>query len=232
MRLVSFRTGNRDAFGVVAQNGVVDLSARLGVKSLKDLIAAGRISEAARFRSEQPDYPLGEIEFLPVIPDPAHVWCLAINYNEHIEEIRTHGIQRETPKKPALFMRYPDTMVGHKQPLLKPKVSDDFDYEGELAVIIGKGGRHIDEARALDHVAGYSIFQDASVRDWQFHTRQIAPGKNFRASAALGPWLVTPEEISDPHNLRVQTRVNGSILQDGNSKDMIHRIPAFISYAS
>lgn len=232
MRFVSFKASGVESFGIVRDNDVVDLVERLGVPTLKALIAADRLGDAAQFADAPADHSLDSIEFLPVIPDPAHLWCLAINYEDHIEEIKAVGIQREKPKKPALFARYPDTMMGHNAPILKPTVSDDVDWEVELAVIIGKGGRHISEADAMSHVAGYSIFNDVSIRDWQFHTKQIIAGKNFRSSGGLGPWMVTADEIPDPHNLRVQARVNGTTYQDSNTSYQIHKIPAFISYVS
>lgn len=232
MKFSSFRVGGRESFGLVVAGGLVDLPPRLGIPTLKGLIVADRLSEATRHAAEPADYALSDVEFLPVIPDPAHIWCLAINYQDHINEIQAIGIQRDVPKQPAVFMRYPDTLVGHNQPLVKPSASDDFDYEGELAVVIGKGGRHITEAAAMDHVAGYSVFNDGSVRDWQFHTRQIAPGKNFRASASFGPWLVTRDEVPNPDKLKLSTRLNGETLQDSDTSYMIHKIPAFISYVS
>lgn len=232
MRLISYVHAGQASFGLAVEGGVVDLAARLGVSSLKALLEADRLAEASAFAGEKPDHGLDAIEYLPVIPDPAHLWCLAINYQDHIDEIKAVGIQRDTPQKPALFARYADTMMGHGAPIVKPRVSDDLDYEAELAVIIGKGGRDISEADAMSHIAGYSVFNDVSVRDFQFHTRQIIPGKNFRSSGGLGPWLVTADEIADPHNLRIQARVNGQLLQDSNTSFQIHRIPAFIAYVS
>ena len=232
MKLASFRANGRESFGLVVGDGIVDLQNRLGVPTLKALIATGRLDEARAFSDRAADYRLQDIKFLPVIADPAHVWCLAINYQDHIEEIQAVGIQRDAPKYPAVFMRYADTLVGHGEPLLKPRASQDFDYEAELAVVIGKAGGHIPESEAMDYVAGYSAFNDASVRDWQFHTRQIAPGKNFRGSGSFGPWLVTPDEMPDPNNLQIAARLNGETLQNGSTRHMIHKIPAFIAYVS
>ena len=232
MKLVSFRVAGRESFGLVVGDGIVELSNRLGVPTLKSLMAAGRLEEARRFEDAGPSVRLDEVTLLPVIPDPAHIWCLAINYQDHIDEIREIGIQRDVPKRPAVFMRYADTLVANGEPLVKPKVSDDFDYEGELAVVIGKEGRDIREEDAMDYVVGYSIFNDASVRDWQFHTRQIAPGKNFRATGSLGPWLVTRDEVADPNDLRIETRLNGETLQRSSTRFMIHKIPTFIAYVS
>lgn len=232
MKLSSYSIQGRSSFGLITENGVVDLAERLGVPTLRAALAADLLDKAATYAGAAADYRLEDISFLPVIVDPAHVWCLAINYQDHIDEIKEIGIQRDVPKEPALFMRYADTLVGHGQPLVKPYESDDFDWEAELAVIIGKGGGRISEEKAMDHVAGYSALNDASVRDWQFHTRQIAPGKNFRATASLGPWMVTADAFPDPNNVAVKARLNGETLQDSSSKYMIHKIPKMIAYIS
>jgi 2-keto-4-pentenoate hydratase/2-oxohepta-3-ene-1,7-dioic acid hydratase in catechol pathway len=232
MKLASFQAGDRESFGLVTPAGIIDLSERLGIPSLKECLAAGALERARAFEGHPADHLLEKVRFLPLIPNPDHVWCLAINYQDHIDEIQAIGIQRDVPKEPAVFMRYADTLVGHDRPLVKPRVSNDFDYEAELAVVIGKAGRHIPEDAAMDHVAGYTAFNDASVRDWQFHTRQIAPGKNFHASASVGPWLVERNKIADPNNLKIALRLNGETLQQSNTRHMIHKIPRFIAYVS
>ena len=234
MRFVSFEIGGREAYGLQTGGGIIDLSQRMGswASSLRDLIAKDLLGEAEKFRSEKSDYGLDEVQYLPVIPVPAHLWCLALNYVEHHSEVESAGRVQELPKKPALFLRAADSMTGHRRDLIAPKASEQFDYEGELAVIIGKGGRHISEADAMSHVAGYSVFNDGSIRDWQFHTRQITPGKNFWHTAALGPAMVTRDEIADPDNLSIRTTLNGVTVQDGNTRDMLFKIPAFIAYAS
>ena len=141
-------------------------------------------------------------------------------------------MSRPTPKFITLFIRFADTLVGHGQPLLMPHLSDDFDFEAELAVVIGKGGRFINEANALSHVAGYSCFNDASVRDWQYHTTQVTPGKNFPATGGFGPWMVTADEITDPHTLSVKLVLNGKTEQDGHTSDLLFNVPYIISYVS
>jgi 2-keto-4-pentenoate hydratase/2-oxohepta-3-ene-1,7-dioic acid hydratase in catechol pathway len=235
MRLVSYVVESRPTYGVLkTDEGIVDLGARApgNAVSLKQWVALGDSTGLRKFAALPADHKLCDVQLLPPIPDPAHVWCLAINYAEHITEINAIGIQRDRPKYPALFMRYADTLVPHDGALIMPSVSQAFDWEGELAVIIGKGGRYIDKSDAMKHVAGYSCFNDASVRDWQFHTRQIAPGKNFVATGGFGPWLVTADEVANPHDLRVSTRINGRVMQDGRTSDMIFDIPAFIEYVS
>ncbi len=236
MRLLSFEFKGRETFGLLnGGDGIIEIPARIGPKAagLRQWLAAGGdLTELRTLETAPVDVPLAEVKLLPVIPDPRHIWCLAINYEDHIAEIKTVGIQRDRPAHPALFMRYADSLVAHDRPMLLPTVSDQFDWEGELAVIIGRGGRHIEASRAMEHVAGYSIFNDGSIRDWQFHTRQIAPGKNFLHTGALGPWMVTHDAVADPHALAITTRLNGMVMQHGNTTDMIFKIPQFIAYVS
>jgi 2-keto-4-pentenoate hydratase/2-oxohepta-3-ene-1,7-dioic acid hydratase in catechol pathway len=150
-----------------------------------------------------------------------------MNYVEHIKEL-----SRDRPAFPTLFTRFPDSLVGHEQPVIRPRVSTHYDFEGELAVVIGRQARHVAAARALDFIAGYTCFLDGSVRDYQFHTSQFIAGKNFRHSGALGPWLVTADEIPDPNVLTLKTRVNGQVMQTGHIDDLCFDIGALIEYLS
>jgi 2-keto-4-pentenoate hydratase/2-oxohepta-3-ene-1,7-dioic acid hydratase in catechol pathway len=152
---------------------------------------------------------------------------VGINYLEHI-----HEMGREKPDYPTLFTRFPDTLVGHGEDIVRPRVSTQFDYEGELAIVIGRPARYVTAARALDHVAGYTCFLDGSVRDWQRHTTQFTPGKNFPATGGCGPWLVTSDEIPDPAALRLTTRVNGEVLQQAPVSDLCFGVPRIIEYCS
>ena len=232
MKILSYAVGDQESFGLMVEGGVLDLATRLSVPTLRAALAAGVLDEAAGLANSPADHPLDRIRFLPVVPDPAHIWCMAINYQDHIDEIKAIGINRETPKQPALFMRYPDSLTGHLEPILKPRESDELDWEAELAVIIGKAGSRVREEDAMQHVAGYTAFNDGSVRDWQFHTRQIAPGKNFRATGSLGPWMVTADAFGDPSDVAVKARLNGETLQDGSTRNFIHDIPKMIAYVS
>ncbi|HEV7139244.1 MAG TPA: fumarylacetoacetate hydrolase family protein [Steroidobacteraceae bacterium] len=234
MRLATFQARGRETYGVVREDGVVDLGARLGgrYQTLKALIAAGLPSELDEAARAPADFEEAAIRYLPPITDPARIWCLALNYVEHHGEVQGAGRVQELPKQPAVFLRCADSLTGHGQPILHPGVSEQLDYEGELGVVIGKGGRHIREADAMDHIAGYTIINEGSVRDWQFHTRQITPGKNFYHSGAIGPWIVRRDDIRDPHDLRIKTTINGQIVQDGTTADMVHRIDRFIAYVS
>ena len=232
MKILSYAVGGKSSFGLLVEDGVVDLAGRLGVSTLKAALASNLLGKVTAFSRDPADHALKDITFLPVVPDPAHIWCMAINYQDHIDEIKAIGINRDVPKEPALFMRYPDSLVGHLEPILKPRESNELDWEAELAVIIGKGGSRISEENAMDHVAGYTAFNDGSVRDWQFHTRQIAPGKNFRATGSLGPWMVTTDVFGDPGDVPVKTRLNGETLQDSSTRYFIHDIPKMIAYVS
>jgi 2-keto-4-pentenoate hydratase/2-oxohepta-3-ene-1,7-dioic acid hydratase in catechol pathway len=233
MRLVSFELSGQPGYGLMVPEGIADLGRRLGRRypALIDLIAANNLKAAAEFASDPADYAFDAVKLLPVIPNPKHIYCVALNYHDHFQEVST-GVRREAPNYPAVFLRAADSLIGHGQPIIRPKVSRQLDYEGELAVIIGTRGRHISTTGALDHVAGYSCFNDGSVRDWQRHTKQATPGKNFFATGALGPWLLTRDEIANPHDLEIRTRLNGAVMQDSRTSAMLFDIPTFIAYVS
>jgi 2-keto-4-pentenoate hydratase/2-oxohepta-3-ene-1,7-dioic acid hydratase in catechol pathway len=232
MRLLTFDAGAGPRVGLATDTGIVDLTARLGVASLRQLIAERQIKAAANYSSEAPDHALDGVRYLPVIPDPAHIFCIGVNYADHLQEAIDAGLPRSKTEHPPLFLRFAETLVGHRQPLLRsPRVSQ-LDYECELAVIIGTPGRYIAAEDALGHVAGYACFNEASARDWQFHTTQITPGKNFFGTGGFGPWMVTADEIPDPQNLNLATRLNGETLQDANTRDMIFDVAAIIAYVS
>jgi 2-keto-4-pentenoate hydratase/2-oxohepta-3-ene-1,7-dioic acid hydratase in catechol pathway len=217
---------------LVTDKGIVDITKRMDISSLKQLIEYDKYSEILKYINEKPDYQLNEIEFLPVIPDPTHIFCIGTNYADHLQEAIDAGLPRSKTDHPPLFLRFADTLVGHNQPLLKSPQVNQLDYECELAVIIGKPGRYIAEDQALNHVAGYSCFNEASARDWQFHTTQITPGKNFFGTGGFGPWMVTADEIPEPQNLQIKTRLNNVTMQDANTKDMIFNVAQIISYVS
>ena len=231
MKLVSFVHGGQPAFGAVKAGGVVNLAPHFaghGITTLRGLLAAGKL-EAARIIAEGAtvDLPLDGATFLPVIPDPDKIICIGLNYADHVAETG-----RTVTEKPALFARFAGSQVGHLGAMVKPSCSDQLDYEGELAVVIGRAGRHIPEDQALGHVAGYSCYNEGSVRDWQRHTSQFLAGKTFAATGAFGPWLVTTDELPDPSVLAIETRVNGAVVQQGNTGQMITGVPGLIAYCS
>jgi|TARA_B110000263_G_C15300640_1_gene507794 2-keto-4-pentenoate hydratase/2-oxohepta-3-ene-1,7-dioic acid hydratase in catechol pathway len=232
MKLMTFNYDYEVKIGLVTDKGIVDITKRMDISSLKQLIEYDKYSEILKYINEKPDYQLNEIEFLPVIPDPTHIFCIGTNYADHLQEAIDAGLPRSKTDHPPLFLRFADTLVGHNQPLLKSPQVNQLDYECELAVIIGKPGRYIAEDQALNHVAGYSCFNEASARDWQFHTTQITPGKNFFGTGGFGPWMVTADEIPEPQNLQIKTRLNNVTMQDANTKDMIFNVAQIISYVS
>ena len=229
MRLASFTVGGGATFGVITGDGVVDARRWLGgrFETLRAALAAPDGIAALRPLSQRPpDHALSAVTWLPVIPHPGATWCIGINYRAHSEET---GLAAQ--KNPSTFLRADRTLLGAGQPLRRPVVSDNFDYEGELAVIMGKAGRHIPAERALEHVAGYSIFNDASVRDFQLRDA-VTAGKNFDATGPFGPWMVTADEIPDPSRLTLSTRLNGKQVQHATTDTMIHGVPELIAYIS
>jgi len=226
MKLLSFTAGGERLFGAASGDGIVTLNDRIGQPNLCAALAAGQLGamrDAAK--SAKPDRKLSDVEFLPVIPQPAKILCAGVNYRAHAAEVG-----RELPKQPSMFIRFADTLVGHGGAMIRPAVSDNFDFEGELAFVIGKGGRHIKPAHALDHIAGYTIFVDGSVRDYQKFS--VTSGKNFPGTGPLGPWLVTTDEIPDPSKLTLTTRLNGRQVQHATTDQLIYAIPQIVAFCS
>ncbi|MCC2096348.1 MAG: fumarylacetoacetate hydrolase family protein [Hyphomicrobiales bacterium] len=232
MKFASFSTAAGASYGIASASGLIDLARRTPYRSLRAMIAANALGEAAAFANERPDFTYDEATLLPPVPDPAHIFCVGTNYLDHLKEAQDAGLDRRQNPNPSIFTRFPDTLVGHGEPLLRPKVSTHFDFETELAVIIGTGGRYIERGAAYAHVAGYTCFNDGSIRDWQFHTSQIVPGKNFWRSGSAGPWMVEAADIADPANLDIQLRLNGEVMQHSNTRHLIFDIPAIIAYVS
>jgi 2-keto-4-pentenoate hydratase/2-oxohepta-3-ene-1,7-dioic acid hydratase in catechol pathway len=214
------------SYGIYRDDGIVDLGSRLGGRyaDIKALFAAGALDEARAFAGCAPDYAHDQVEFLPVISSPGKILCIGMNYADKRKEFD------ETNPAPTLFVRFPDSQTGHCCPVIKPAQTDEFDYEGELAVIIGKAGFRISREAALEHVAGYSCYMDGSVRDWQ-HTWYTA-GKNWRQTGAFGPCLTTTDDIPDPQILSIQTFLNGQQVQNDNTGNMIYTVPELIAYIS
>lgn len=234
MKLLSFSEGGRESWGAVVGDAVVDLGRALPqYPTLADFVGSDDFARRdALVAANQPGPKLSEINFLPVIPRPEKIVCAVRNYLDHHNEAVAFGMKREITEFPPIFLRVWRSQVGHNAPVIRPKVSDNLDWEGELAVVIGKGGRHIPESEAANHIAGYSIYNDVSVRDWQRHAQQIASGKNFVGTGPFGPWLVTPDEIGDPSKLKLETRVNGKVEQKSDTSMLIFSIPRLINYAS
>ena len=226
MRLLSFAAGGKDCFGAVSGDGVIVLNDKIGQPSLRAALAAGAMETMRQAAKDaKPDYKLGDIRFRPVIPQPEKILCAGINYRSHAAETG-----RELPKQPSMFIRFADTLIGHGGDMIRPTVSDNFDFEGELALVIGRPGRHIKAEHALDHVAGYTCFVDGSVRDYQKFS--VTSGKNFPGTGPLGPWLVTTDEMTDPSRLTLTTRLNGQQVQHATIDQLIYAIPQIVAFCS
>ena len=230
MKLMSFEHGGKASFGAVVDDGVIDLFPLLEGRfaDLRSLLAGDGVAAArTAIEGRTPGLKLVDVTFLPVIPNPGKIWCAGLNYGEHVRETG-----REVSEMPVFFLRFPDSQVGHGQAIPRPPESIKLDFEGEIAVVIGKGGRRISEADAWDHIAGYACYNDGSVRDWQMHTGQWGPGKNFWRTGGFGPWMVTADEIPAGAVLSLVTRLNGAEVQRATTEMMLHSIPRQIAYAS
>lgn len=227
MKIISFRDSNGDSFGVVDENGgVVDVGRKGPYPTLRAALTADGLDEVAALAAgAAPDTTMGEVTLLPVVPNPDKIVCAGLNYKDHVEEFT-----REMPENVTLFARLTNTLVAHGDDIVRPRVSDNFDFEGELVLIIGKGGRHIAEDDVLSHIAGYTCFLDGSVRDYQRHS--VTAGKNFHRTGPLGPWMVTADEIPDPAALELTTRLNGEVVQNSTTDLLIYSIPNIVSYIS
>ena len=231
MKLLSFFRLGEPSFGIEKDSGIVDLGERLKnkikTKSIVDFLTIDSVSHIDEFENLSPDYSLVDITFLPVIPRPNKIMCIGLNYEKHRIETK-----REKAGYPTIFTRFADSQTAHNQFLVKPDKSDRFDFEGELAIIIGKGGKNIPETEAMKHIAGYSCYNDGSIRDWQRHTSQFVPGKNFPKTGAFGPWMVSKDTIRNYKELKIQTRLNNEVMQDACLDQLIFNIPTLIAYCS
>jgi len=229
MKLGSFSIDGKPTYGIATDAGVIDLGRRLGDRhpDLKSLLAADAVAAAKAFVNEKIDAPFERVTFRPVIPNPDKILCIGLNYEEHRLETA-----REKTDFPTVFLRQPESQIGHKQPLLCPRESTKLDYEGEIVLVIGKGGRRISEADAWGHIAGYSIYNEGSVRDFQRHTTQFTAGKNFVGTGAFGPWMATADEFAPGHVFSLETRLNGNVMQSATTEMLIFDFPTLIAYCS
>src|SRR6201996_662478 len=225
MKFASFEINGTKSWGLVDGSDVVDLGGKFA--DLKSAIAAGGLAEAANAAGNAKRHPLAKITWLPVIPNPDKILCIGLNYENHRKETG-----RTEVENPTVFGRFANSQTGHLTNIVRPRVSTDLDYEGELALVIGKAGRYISRKDSSSHIAGYACYNEGSVRDYQRHTSQFTPGKNFPNTGAFGPWLVTPDEAGDLGPLRLQTRLNGEVVQDTTISQMIFDIPRQIEYCS
>ena len=230
MKIASYSHDGTPTYGVVEGGGLIDMAPRLGARypTLKTVLEAGALLEVEdAARGQSTDHALDAVTLLPTIPDAGKTLCIGLNYRSHVEE---GG--RDIPKQPMVFVRFPDSQVGSGEPLVRPKVSEMFDFEGEMAVVIGTRARHVREVDSLTYIAGYACFNDGSVRDWQRHTSQFTPGKNFHRSGSFGPWMVTADEAGDPAAHTLTTRLNGVEMQRATTDDLLFDVPRLIAYCS
>jgi 2-keto-4-pentenoate hydratase/2-oxohepta-3-ene-1,7-dioic acid hydratase in catechol pathway len=230
MKLASFKTAAQgSSYGAVVGKGIVDLRRYLGNQfpDLKSLIAGSGFAQVTQYLSEKPEYQFSDVTWLPVIPNPDKIVCVGLNYQEHVVETG-----RDNTEQPAIFLRLPESQVGHRQPIVRPRESTNLDYEAEIAVIIGKAGRRISQKNAWDHIAGYSCYNDGSVRDWQRHTIQWTAGKNFARTGGFGPWMVSADEIPPGAKMTLSCRLNGERMQHATTEQMIFKIPKILEYVS
>jgi len=233
MRLLSYIHDGRSCFGALSDDGVVELSARVGgrYRTLREVLAADALPAMERLLAgATADHPLEAIRFLPVIPDAQKIICIGVNYAERNAEYRDGS---EAPRYPSVFMRTRESLVGHGEPILRPPESEQLDYEGEIALIIGKAGRRIPPERAAAHVAGLSLMNEGSVRDWLRHAKfNVTQGKNFEHSGALGPWLLTDVPAARYRQLHLRTRVNGETRQDDTTANLMFPFSYLLHYLS
>jgi len=230
MKVITFERNGVPSYGLLKKDRVIDVGKQLASRyaDLRSVLTAGALQELERAAKESaPSYQINEIKFLPVIPNPTKILCVGLNYVSH----RTETKRPET-KYPSIFTRFADSQVGHEAPVLRPSFSNKFDYEGELAVVMGRGGRHIPEKDVNAHIAGYSCYNDVTVRDWQRHTAQWTPGKTFPNTGAFGPCLLTCDEVPDLGVLTLTTRLNGDVMQQAPFSDLIFSVPVIVSYIS
>lgn len=230
MKFISFQVGSRPSYGIVQGDSIVDLGPVFGTRAadLKSLIAQGLLAEAAeQGRRLRPTLSLATVRLLPVIPNPGKIVCVGLNYSDHVRETG-----RELTESPALFMRVAESQVAHGEAIVRPPESVRLDFEGEIAIVIGKGGRRISEGESWEHIAGYACYNDGSIRDWQAATTQWTAGKNFWRTGAFGPWMVSADEIAPGQLMSLVTRLNGQEMQRTTTDKMIHSIPRQIAFIS
>jgi len=228
MKLATVAIDGRTTWGIIEVDNFLDVGAVL-VSRYADLRAAiaATLAGVADAKPKAAVTPLANLSFLPVIPNPDKILCVGLNYETHRKETGRTEVEH-----PTIFSRYANSQTGHLKPIVRPRVSTDLDFEGELAVVIGKAGRYISRSEAMGHVAGYACYNDGSIRDFQRHTHQFTPGKNFPDTGAFGPWMMTPDELGELAELTLTTRLNGEVVQEAQIKHMIFDIPQQIEYCS
>jgi 2-keto-4-pentenoate hydratase/2-oxohepta-3-ene-1,7-dioic acid hydratase in catechol pathway len=233
MHVATYNVRGRTSFGVVVGEGIVDLKLRLAPRyqSVLDLLRAGALGEAeATVAGVRADFPLFEVEFLPPVPGGEKILCIGVNYANRDAELTAAGGNAEA-KYPSMFFKPPNALVGHNAPILRPPESEQLEYEGEIALVIGKTGRRIPKDRALDHVAGITLCNEGTIRDWIRHGRfNVTQGKSWDATGSIGPWMTTGVDLTKP--LHIVCKINGEVTQDDTTDSMIFKFPDILSYVS
>lgn len=229
MRWLSFLRDGEPSFGYVTGDGrgVVDVGERARLADLKSAIAADALAELHERCGDEADLALADVTYLPPITNPDKILCVGLNYKAHQEETGRGG-----EAFPTIFVRFANAQVGHEQSMIRPRESATLDYEGEIALVIGKAGRRIPKAEALSHVAGYSIYNDGSVREFQRQTSQFTPGKNFAGTGGFGPWMMTADEVGDVNRMEITTRLNGEVMQNATADLLVFDFGDIIEYCS
>ncbi|MBY5356068.1 fumarylacetoacetate hydrolase family protein [Rhizobium leguminosarum] len=232
-KFVSFTRNGHSGYGVLAGNGIIDLSARHGTKwpTLREVIADSALLRLAEEATGlQPDFPVTDIRYEIPVPAPEKIICVGVNFPDRNEEYKDG---QAAPSNPSLFIRFPRSFTGHGQPLIRPPESPQLDYEGEIVIVIGKGGRRIPEAEALSHIAALSLCNEGTIRDWVRHAKfNVTQGKNFDSTGSIGPWLVPYRNESQLADIKLQTRVNGEVRQSDRTSRMIFSFRRIINYIS
>jgi 2-keto-4-pentenoate hydratase/2-oxohepta-3-ene-1,7-dioic acid hydratase in catechol pathway len=233
MRLASYLLNGKPHYGAVIGHGIVDLTPHIGedfpnLKALIEHDGHARAMDVAA--AHRPDLAFSDVTFLPPIPDPQKLWCIGVNYKDRNEEYKDASA---LPKYPSLFVRAPTSVVGHDQPIVRPRVSEQLDYEGEIVIVIGREGRRIPRARAHKHIFGLTLCDEGSVRDWLRHGKfNVTQGKNFDRSGSVGPWIVTSDEVPPMEPLDIMTRVNGEMRQHDSTERLMFPFDFLIEYLS
>ena len=233
MKIATYEHRGQKSFGVVLDGAIVDLSSRIGNKypGVLELLRAQALDEAGHaIEGASADVDLRDVTLLRPVPFPEKIFCVGVNYANRNAEYKDGS---DAPKYPSIFVRTPDSLVGHNSDIVRPPESEQFDYEGEIVIIIGKSGRRIKKENVRGHIAGLSIMNEGTIRDWLRHAKfNVTQGKNFASTGAFGPWIVTTEEFPGFGNLKLETRVNGEVRQSDTTENMVFNFEYLLPYLS
>lgn len=231
MKLVSFEQGGTPGFGIATDGGIIDLTGKIdGIADMAQLIAADALDQARALADTAPTLSFDQVTLTAPVRAPEKIWCIGVNYGNRNAEYKDGS---DLPKYPSLFVRSASSFVGHDVPLERPEVSEQLDYEGEITIVIGKGGRHIPRESALEHIFGLTICNEGTIRDWLRHGKfNVTQGKNFDRTGSIGPWIVTTDELDPGSEMTLETRVNGEVRQSDTTANMMFPFDYLLSYLS